>query len=798
MVATTRGASSASRPSIVPVPLVLVPTPTTPSRSGRSTINEFLHNFCGHFDVELPVHETVSPDKREQTLAHNVLKKITPLFYRQKDALDHAFNDLKAMRPSVRDQPNRLQILDRRLGEAVSTSIVTPHSRRSPSPTKAYDATEDRPPPLSPTLAVKHAPPQQHHFTHPAALPKSAGTSFATTMNDSFISDGTSATRASLSTAATSMSASQTAGLWGSPWAPEDQERLHGEISKLEQLAAAPAPPDRPAAQAAAAEHHRVRDIPIDGLVSKSLDVPESLASLPFYLVAEAYRVMRFYKIPPQELEKQWTAKKKTLDSLHKISEKYALAKGPRFQKGIETNYDGHTLSARLRRPDPDKTSGPLFNLELHAPRKEDTNAFQRKAGGDRILIVDLPVLDCNLSITLKGQEPHLQKRRDQLLGQNQNFLGRTWVAFYARPRKGPDADPEDASNCQVTFVALEGRGIPRIDIRDFTNHHISLCENLRQTACKAGSRLDLAGSRARRLHVFKTHEIIRIPDIMSNDVPEEDRFNDPAIPVQDWSRKPVGMGTVEMTRRTPIKEEWGVITHSYHNSKDSKENKDKLKWDEAAIGCRQRLVDIMPVNRSDPTVIQWLHTVGKAPATVWEDIRASTLYKKQRLDSKGSLPFTIAGAELCRLKMMARSGIVAIRPDIHSRMKPQKRSDWVEDVSTDADADEATWGSDDDELFDEGASIFDRSEYQADLGAAESAAVSNRKRRMSPAPDAVVKRQQPESSSPSSSRNKQLPPTPQDATADAEFFEADDDSWLQPSYGSTASQKRTFIKRRD
>ncbi|KAK4929864.1 hypothetical protein LTR49_003491 [Elasticomyces elasticus] len=556
MVATTRGASSASRPSVVPAPLVLVPTPTTPSRSGRSTINEFLHNFCGHFDIEVPVHETVSPDKREQTLAHNVLKKIRPLFYRQKDALDHAFNDLKAMRPSVREQPNRLQILDRRLGEAVSSSIITPHSTRqtrSVSPMKICPREEDpTEAPPSPTLAVKHAPQQ---YPQPELQSKSATTSFATTaMNTSFVSDATSNMKTSFSTIATSAPASQ--DFLGSSWAQEEQDRLEcvtAVKAKATQPAFAPGGVDgaydvASTGQASIAiplEDHHVRDIPVHGVAP--VDVPDSMKSLRFDLLMEAYRVMRFCKLTPEEFEVLWPLKKRTtMESLWKLVDQHAG--GRHFVKGGEiTDYAGYTLSAKLKWAKGSKTSkAPIFDLDLRAPRKEASNAFQRKAGSDRILVVDLPDFERPLPLDfLNGMKNQIITRVLEMLEQDQPFLGRKWIHFHSKQKKGPEVDPEEASNHKVTFVAVEGYGIPNIDFVDFMTFAIPLCENLGQTACKAYSRIDLAMSRGKSVLVFDTDKIRWSHDEMSNGVLEDSRFNDPAC---EWPPRPAGMKPVEMT----------------------------------------------------------------------------------------------------------------------------------------------------------------------------------------------------------------------------------------------------------
>ncbi|KAK5685052.1 hypothetical protein LTS10_003127 [Elasticomyces elasticus] len=617
MAAITREESSAS---VVPAPLALAPPtiPETPSKRHGKSINDFLHYFCGQFDIILPIGEVVSPEKRAQSLGHDLLKKIRPLFYIQahEHLLHDAIKDLKARRPSVRDQPDRLQILEQRLGEAVMLSTLTPHSRRTvgsnvrnvgvgqlllaevpPSPTlsvkhgppaqnsrvlrsegtelapqsktnaaslgrrlreaaspttlqrpskrrstspgridgKVDNETTEAPP--SPTLAVKHAPSQRKH---PALQSKSAETSFATTVNTSFVSDATSNTKVSFSTVATSAPASQKTHLLDST---DHLDRLDtsSSVSKLpaNMDGAQDTADDAQEGRPNTLEDHHVRDIPLHGLAP--LDVPESMKSLPF----DFYQRLT---LSTQDFEMQWPVKKRTsFEFLWKVADQQTG--GRRFVKGIETDYKDYTLSAKLKWVKGAKpTTGPIFDLDLRPPRKEATNAFQRRAGGDRILVVDLPDLDGPLptSLTwLTGQKSLIITRVLELLEQDQNFLGRKWVHFHSKQKKGPEADPEEASNHKVTFVAVEGYGIPNIDFVEFLMFAIPLCENLGQFACKAYSRLDLAMSCGKPVLVFEADKIRWARDEMSDDEPDDDRFNDPAC---EWPARPAGMKLVEMT----------------------------------------------------------------------------------------------------------------------------------------------------------------------------------------------------------------------------------------------------------
>ncbi|KAK5708554.1 hypothetical protein LTR17_020587 [Elasticomyces elasticus] len=535
MAATTRGESS----SVVPAPLALVPTiPETPSKRAGKSINDFLHYFCGQFDIVLPIGEVVSPDKRVQSLGHDLLKKIRPLFYSQahEHLLHDAIADLKARRPPVRDQPDRLQILEQRLGEAVMSSALTPHSRRTVgSPVRTFAPALPAEAPPSPTLSVKHAPPQSQRVMAPPQ-PKSAATSF-TTMNTSFTSDATSNTKASQSTDATSVSASQVLP----PAVAQEPSNLAKAVGAAvvapwanEVEAAAP---DDEECTIITPENHRVRKIPKHGLATHEL--PESLKALPFCLRVEAHRVMRLCKLSAVEFETKWT--EKTLKRLWKLKDEHAKGTGRRFIRGFDTDYEDHTLCAKLRWSK--SNTGPLFDLEMHPPRREDSNAFQRKFGSHRILVVDLPDLDRPPEV-LRGQRT-IVTRVLELLSKEQPLLGRTWLQFHAKRKKGPEADPDEASNYQVSFVALKAEGLPDISIRDLIDFAIPMRENARQHASKAYSRLDLAASRTKALSALEVEQISFMPDLMSDNVPDDGRFNDPTL---QFPSRPLDLGLLEMT----------------------------------------------------------------------------------------------------------------------------------------------------------------------------------------------------------------------------------------------------------
>jgi len=576
MQVSTDTSPSKPKPKVcLPPPPLVAPEPETPRRLGRNAINDFLLRINESFDVTLPVNQLVSPEKRGQSLDHDLLKKIKPLFFRERDALEHAVNQLKLRLPPVRGRADRLQILDRVLSGVVSASVLTPHStRREYSRQSPMMVPLEAPP--SPTLAVKHTQPQSVTLSRsevyvdsgsPLAQPRftakpgstkmcetasfttaitTANTSFATstTANTSFMSDATTNTKASHMTAITSFDGTQDTDipLSSGDWALEDGHANLNVGAPVVEPAITPwiVEPentvDISVAPQAGQDYH-LRDIPKIGMVPEKHDVPDAIKALPLFLAAEAYRIMRVCKLSKPDLLDRWRSPR-TLESLWK------LTNGKRFAKGVETDYSDRTLCGKLRWAD-QKAKGSLLVLELHTPRKEDSSPIERRFGRNRFLTVDLP--DFGKSTILGHKSQDLLKRVLEMLGKEQQFLGRTWVHFHTKPKKnfGADRDPEERSNCQVFFFAVKGNGLPDVSFMELINFAIPLLENLSQYARKAFSRLDLACSRTQFALVFLPHEIEFVDDVMSNDEPDDDRFNDPNL---HFPAKPAHMKPLEMT----------------------------------------------------------------------------------------------------------------------------------------------------------------------------------------------------------------------------------------------------------
>ena len=79
----------------------------------------------------------------------------------------------------------------------------------------------------------------------------------------------------------------------------------------------------------------------------------------------------------------------------------------------------------------------------MHPPREENTTAFQRKFGGDRILTVDLPALNKPPG-HVSGQD--IIPRLLEMFSFDQPFLGRRWIQYHVQDKKRKRTAELDAS----------------------------------------------------------------------------------------------------------------------------------------------------------------------------------------------------------------------------------------------------------------------------------------------------------------------------------------------------------------
>lgn len=533
-----------------------VVSPQTPSKNQRrpGQIGEFLNNFCRLLSIELPIYDVTSPDARTKSTGHEIVNNIKYLYWNGRDALDRAVVELSTCTPKVQmlDEPLTV-VLDKLNQAAIAVKREkTPHAKLRMTPLTTGNSqrlrnaqTDSAEAPPSPTLAVKHLP---RNATTAACgvgtvLPDymtSAKTSFATTLfgttsfgttsfmsdstnlNKSFMSDGT---KASQSTAATSVySAHEPSQESEFPMSSLDP----GIASQLETAAAVPSEvltaKDVPVGEVSPSkpQNYRVANIPSDGLAQQHL--PPTLLSLPFDLRIEAYRVMRACGLSAEQMEMQ-SRYTRSFTTLQDLVEKFNTKKP--FHPGRKTNFSDSTLCARLRWSE--AKSGPLFDLELYPPRREDLHSFQRNFGSDRILIVDLP----SLSKPPFGlSRPDIETRLREMLSQDQQFLGRTWVQYHIQDKKRKktaDVDSTKPGTYQISFFAVSGDGLKDISIPEFLEWFIPFQLNAEKPAGKVYARLDLGASRSKPTLEFETDQIIyNVPDKLATDVDDKDKFRDP------------------------------------------------------------------------------------------------------------------------------------------------------------------------------------------------------------------------------------------------------------------------------
>ncbi|KAK4556764.1 hypothetical protein LTR86_006335 [Recurvomyces mirabilis] len=507
----TNNSRSGPLPGSLSATATAVRSPETPSKSGRNDVREYLNTFCRQFDITLPLDETASPSTRANTARHALLNKVRPLYWRQKEALDLAVVELLARRPQVKHLPDRLDILNARLAEAMTTFPGTPRTRRT-SPNKlkiyanapAFDAGSENDEPKSPTLAVKHAPPASAAIDIDIpplgeALPRpirSAATSFdsATAMTRSFMTSSTDLSRTSTNTAATS--------IYDETSATQHTDYMQSSLGLPDEQV-----PVTPETQKKKIQRYQLRDMPTHGL--GQVVMPEKLLRLAMDLRYEAYRIMSRFDHTGVSLETKLLPYLSTdvrLNHLHEVVDE--LDTNGTFVRGRRTDFSNATLSACLH-SNKTKDMNPFFRFELKVPQVAGTTSYQREYGGHRILTVDLA--DFKKPPTGYDREA-VKDQFLQLISKPQVILGITWEIFLVQDKKrkrGNATNGDDLGNLQAHFFAVTGPGIPYVSIQEFLQWFLPYRENSGQSVCKAYTRLDLGASRSTPTIVFEPKQIV-------------------------------------------------------------------------------------------------------------------------------------------------------------------------------------------------------------------------------------------------------------------------------------------------
>ncbi|KAK3716992.1 hypothetical protein LTR37_006047 [Vermiconidia calcicola] len=270
-------------------------------------------------------------------------------------------------------------------------------------------------------------------------------------------------------------------------------------------------------------EHHLVKRIPEDGLAEDNL--LDSFRLLPFELRLEVLRAVRSGRLSSEELDRRWQSPR-SIESLHKVIDEAI----PGFEHG-PASLDGYSICAKLRWTQ-SPANGRLFECELLPPRIELPNAFQRKFGSDRFLILDVDPLNKPPScLRLSGQQEHVRNRFLDMLGAPQQFLGRTWIQFHAEQqkarKKGRDTEAAKSGVMRYIFVAMTGDGLVPLDLREVVGWALPFEENAKKPFCKAYARLDLSTSRTFQIPM-EPDDFVFVKDSLATNEPEDDQFNDP------------------------------------------------------------------------------------------------------------------------------------------------------------------------------------------------------------------------------------------------------------------------------
>ena len=273
----------------------------------------------------------------------------------------------------------------------------------------------------------------------------------------------------------------------------------------------------------------RVQSIPSDGLTH--LRLPSSFAPLRLDLRWEAMRVLQTLKITADDLDKQWHHPR-TMTSLHKLTDFLEIE----YEHGFATDFTDHSLAATLRWSE--KSHGSVFRIQLRPPRKDKSNAFERKFGRSRFLVLDIPPLrKVPEKLDLGKHKYEVAKQVMELLKHEQPFLGHVWRQFLIQPKDKKPGDPDycQAGAIQATFFAIRSENeqadpLSMISITALVDWAVQLDQNSRKPECKMYARLDLAASRTTATLEFARHEIAFVADQMPTDEPHDTRWDDPRL----------------------------------------------------------------------------------------------------------------------------------------------------------------------------------------------------------------------------------------------------------------------------
>ena len=296
-------------------------------------------------------------------------------------------------------------------------------------------------------------------------------------------------------------------------------------------------------------EHIRITNIPTHGIAGGGLKLSQNLLKLPWDLRFECARIMSACSLSSHELEQLWPAPR-DWTTLHKIAKQRAP---PTFHFRSKASDTGCSYHVNLRYTESKGPNQPLFEPELLASNNEMLTSFQRTFGYDRLLSVDTDSLHkLPTKLGFKGQQEYIIQRFLQMLGQEQEFLGRRWLQFLVKTKdskRGGLADVKQHGAYSFTFIALSGDSgtLPPLDLRTVINWALPIAENADALWCKIYARLDLRASRNVRVGLIARDNIEEIDDLYATDESAPIDRNDPRYE-QQFKANAEFKGSVIMT----------------------------------------------------------------------------------------------------------------------------------------------------------------------------------------------------------------------------------------------------------
>lgn len=270
----------------------------------------------------------------------------------------------------------------------------------------------------------------------------------------------------------------------------------------------------------------RVEQIINEGL--SSFVTPPWLLSLPPDLRLDAIRVMQMACMSMTELERLW-AHPRNMESLQKLAVDSRIPYKPGRKQGLSE--DG--IVAKMSWSG--KAQGRVFDCKLCPPRRDKSNAFERKYGKSRFMTVDLePSNKPPKDMDLEKHGLVIPQYVQELFRKEQHFAGLVWQQFLVQPKKSRGSNKGFVKGTlQFTLFAVRSEPdaatpLDEIRISEVLDWAVQFSQNASAPHRKVYSRLDLSASRTSSTIQFSPDEIMcDVPDDMPTDDSDDLQFHD-------------------------------------------------------------------------------------------------------------------------------------------------------------------------------------------------------------------------------------------------------------------------------